>query len=92
MDDALFVRGFHGFRDLLRDGKCLRQRERALRDPIEQRRALDEFHDERMCVAGILEAVHMCDVRMVERRQYLRFRGETAPAVQGRPRPRPAAP
>ena len=46
MDDALLVRGFERFRDLLRDRKCFIHRIGPLRDPVSERRAFDQLHDE----------------------------------------------
>ena len=40
---------------------------------VGQRRPVHQLHDERVCRPGILEAVDLCDVRMVERGQHLRF-------------------
>ena len=47
MDDALLVRGFEGFGDLLRDRKRLIDRNRPLRDAVGQRRPLDQLHHQR---------------------------------------------
>ena len=56
MDDALLVRGLQRFGDLLRDRQRVGQRERALRDPVGQRRAFDQFEDERVPDTGLLRA------------------------------------
>ena len=42
MDDALLVRRLERFGDLPRDRQCLIDRNRALRDPVGERRPLDQ--------------------------------------------------
>ena len=44
MDDALLMRGFESLGDLLRDWQRLVDWDRALRNPLRQILALDEFH------------------------------------------------
>ena len=39
---------------------------RPLRDPIGERRAFDQLHDQGVQAAGILEAIDLRDVRMIE--------------------------
>ena len=73
MDDALRVGGLDGVSDLRGDGKRVVERDRTLRDPLGQRRSVDELHHERVNVLRILDAVDVGDVRMVERREDLRF-------------------
>ena len=46
MDDALLMRRFQRLRDLLRDGQCLVDRNRALCNAVGEGRPLDQFHDE----------------------------------------------
>ena len=48
----------------------------AARDALRQVLALDEFHHERAHAAGFFEAVDVRDVRMVQRRERLRFARE----------------
>ena len=60
----------------------------AFRDPIRKRRAFDEFQDERVRAAGIFEAVDGGDVRMVERREHLRFAWNRAKRSPSRVKPR----
>ena len=51
---------------------CLRDRQRlvdgdgAPRDPIRERRAFDQLHHQRVRAVGILEAVDLRDVRMIQ--------------------------
>ena len=46
MDDALFVRGGRGVGNLPRDRQRLVQRHCSRREPIRERRSLDQFHDQ----------------------------------------------
>ena len=62
MDDAAFVRVLERRRDLAGDPLCIGLGDRAAPDAIRERLALDQFEDERVDVAGILESV---DVRNV---------------------------
>jgi hypothetical protein len=71
MDDALLVRRFDGVDDLVRDGQRLVERQRSLRQALCERRPLDELHHEGRCATRLLESVHLCDVRVVERGQQL---------------------
>ena len=73
MNDPLLVRGFEGVRDLCRHRQRVIDGDRALRDPIGQRRPFDEFQDERRDAVAFLEPVDAADVGMIERRQRLRF-------------------
>ena len=47
MDDPLFMGGFERLRDLPGDGQRLVERDRSLRNPVGQRRSLDQFQHER---------------------------------------------
>ena len=76
MDDALLVRRGEGLGNLPRQGHGLVQRQRPAGDAVGQRLALDEFEDQRMRLAAVLEAIDRADVRMVERGQHLRFAAE----------------
>jgi hypothetical protein len=77
MDDALLVRGFERFGDLLRDRECVIERDRAAADALRQVLALDQLHHERV----VFDAVDCRDVRMIERRQHLRFAREAREAI-----------
>ena len=48
MDDALLVRRFERLRDLPRDRQRLVEGQRAARDPIGERVALDQLEDQRV--------------------------------------------
>ena len=86
MDDPLLVRRFERLGDLLRDGQRFVERDRAARDALRQILALDELHHERLDAAAFFEAVDVRDVRMIQRREHLRFARETARAARRRPR------
>ena len=72
VDDALVVRGFEAVGNLPGDLERLVERNRALLDPLRQRRTLDELHDQR----AVLDAVDRGDVRMVEGGEHLRLARE----------------
>ena len=84
MDDALLVRGFKGLCDLPRDGQRLGDRDRSAADVRGEIFTLDEFHHESARArAGrsadrrnFLSAVNGRDVRMIQRRERLRFASE----------------
>ena len=73
MDDALLVRGLERLGDLPRDRQRFVERDRPVRDPLGERRALDQLHHQRVDAAAVFEAVDVRDVRMVERGEHLRF-------------------
>ena len=73
MDDPLLVGRFQRFGDLASDGEGFVERDRSPTDPVLERRAGDVFENERGGVAAFFEAVDRRDVRVVERRQDLRF-------------------
>ena len=57
MDDALLVRGFKRLGDLTRDGERLVQSQSASRNHVRKRRSVNQFEDERLLVARVLESV-----------------------------------
>ena len=61
------------------------------RDTFGKGRSVDKFHDETDAIVGLQPAVHVRDVRMVQRRQDLRFTLESR-VDPGRPSPDPEAP
>jgi hypothetical protein len=74
MDDALLVRGLERAHDLPRHVDRFLERDCVLRDPIGQRRALDELEDQRAYSARPflpLQPVDLRNVRMVQRREDL---------------------
>ena len=77
MDDALLMRRFEGFGDLLGNRQRFVERERSARDPLRQILALDEFHDEGADVPRGLNAVDGCDVGVIEGRERVGFAGES---------------
>ena len=81
MDDPLLVRGFEGVRDLRSDRERLVDGDRPADDPISERRALDQLHHQRVYAVGVFEPVDLRDVRMIERREHLRFSPEAGEAI-----------
>ena len=81
MDDALVVGRFQRISNLTRHGKGLVHGHRTLRDPIGQRRTLDEFEYEGQDARCFLESVDRANMRVVERRQDLRFPFEAGKAI-----------
>ena len=84
VNDVLIVRRFERVGQLARDRQrvdlqraAARRRGTALRtapgDDRRQRRAVDELHDQRQAAAGVLDAVDLRDVRMVQRGEDLGF-------------------
>ena len=75
MDDALLVRGFERVGNLsARSASASSSGIGAARDALRQVLALDELHHEGRDAVGLsLDAVDLRDVRMVERRERLRF-------------------
>src|SRR5262245_46308533 len=81
MNDPLLVRGLQSFGNLLRDGQRLIEWQWPLCDPIRQRRSFDQFQDERMRAATVLEAVDGRDVRMIQRGEYLSLAPEANESI-----------
>ena len=81
MDDAGVVRSFERFGNLCRDVQGLVERERTSDQTVGERRPLDELEDERAARAHILQAVDLCDARMIERGERLRFAREPRQAI-----------
>ncbi len=65
MDNALVVRGFETFGDLHEERDGLVSGNGTFCDPLRQRLALDELHDQET----VFEAVQGCDGGMVQRRE-----------------------
>ena len=86
VNDALLVRRFEGFRDLLRDGQRLVERDRATRQPLRQILALDEFHHQGLDALGVFQPVDGRNVRMIQRGEDFRFALEPRHAVPRQPR------
>ena len=73
MNDRAFVRVLERFGHLLGDRDRLVDWNRPLLDPLRQRRAFHDFHDEGPHRAGFFEPVNGRYMMMVERRQDFRF-------------------
>ena len=83
----LLVRGLERFGDLLRDGQRFIERNRPLRDPVGERRPLDQLHHQRGLAVAAFKAVDGRDVRMVQRGEDFRFALEPGqPLAVGRHR------
>ena len=81
MHDAVLVRRFERVGDLAGDGQDVGKHQGGAlisqgADFGRQILALDQFHHERVCGARVLNPVDGGDVRMIERRQHLRFAAE----------------
>ena len=82
MNDAALVGRVERLRHLPRDRDCFGDAESVMRDSFGERHTLDEFEDEHLDPRGVFfQTVNLRDVRVVERREYLRFAAETRPAV-----------
>ena len=68
MDDPLLVRGFERVGDLFRDRQRFVERNRPTRDPLREVFAFHQFEDQCLDAIGVLDAVDVGDVRMVQRR------------------------
>ena len=87
------VRGLERLGDLARDRAALRRSAAGRRrDAIGERRPVDELEHERGRAVGFLEPVNAADVRVVERRQHLRFAAETGERARRRGRTDAAGP
>ena len=76
MDDPAFVGRFERLRDLPRDRQGFFDGNRAAPDALRQVVALGQFHHQRPHAVGGFEPVDVRDVRMIERREQLRFARE----------------
>ena len=82
MDDAQFVRRFQRLGDLPRDGCHVRGRDRSLFEAFGKGGAVDELEHEPRRDAGVLEAIDVADVRVVERCQQLRLAPEAGQPIR----------
>ena len=82
MNDPLLMRRFEGICDLSRDRQRLDERDRPARDPLREILAVDELEHERGNAARLFEPVDVGDVRMIERRQHLRFAAEPRETIR----------
>ena len=73
VDDTSFVSGFECLSDLLGYRQSFIQRNRALLDPVSQRRPLDQLQHQRTGIVTFLNAVDLRDVRMVQAGKNLRL-------------------
>ena len=82
MDHPRLVRGLQCLRDLLRHGQRLIQRDRPLRDPVSECRPLHQFQHQSTGALVFLDAVDLCDVRVVEAGKDLRFPLEPGQSIR----------
>ena len=82
MDNTGLMRGFQRFGNLLRDWQRLIHRDRPLRDPVGERRSLDQLQHERPRPVALLDAVDLRDVGVVEGRENVCFALETREAIR----------
>ena len=80
MHDPSLVRVLEPFGNLLRDGQCLLDGNRAGMYPISKCRTFDQFRDERMSVAGVFQTVDRSNIGMIEGCEDFRFALETCHA------------
>jgi hypothetical protein len=85
--DPVLVRGFESVGDLAGDRQRFVRRHRASSNSLGKRRPVNEFQHERAyTVAGfsraLLDPVYRADVRMVQRREHLRFSFEARKTVR----------
>jgi hypothetical protein len=73
MDDALPVRDFERGRDLRAVAKDLFERKRPALQAIGERLAFDQLHDDVVQPVVVTDVVQRADVRMIQRRDRLRF-------------------
>ena len=73
MDDPLLVRFAERLGDLAGDLEARAQRQRAVREPVGERRSLDQLEHQRADRVGLLDAVDRGDVGVVQARKEARF-------------------
>src|SRR5262249_52471532 len=76
MDDPFLMRGFKGLRDLRGNAERPIDRHPASRDALVETLAVDQLEDEELYLVRFFETVDLRDVRMIERREHLRFAPE----------------
>ena len=57
---------FERISNLVGDSQCLGRRDRALREPVDERLAVDELHHDAGAALAALEPIDMSDVRVVK--------------------------
>lgn len=81
MDDALLMGRAERFGNLPRNRQCHVDTKGAPHDSVSQRWPLDKLHDDGWKPIRFLESVHLCDLRMIEAREQLRFSPEARELV-----------
>ena len=82
MDHALLMRSFEGFGDLPGNGQRFINGDRALADPIRERRPFHQFKDERLLPFRFFQPVDVPDVGMVQRGQNFGFAFKAGEAIR----------
>ena len=82
MDDVLVVRSFERLGNLSSQFKSLFNRQRTSRQPVRERLAINQLHDEELRAALLVESVDGSDVWVIERGQELRLTVEAGHAVR----------
>jgi len=82
VNDTGFMCSFSCFDDLLGNRQGFVERNRTPRDPISQRRPLDQFKHQRTGVLGFFNAVNGRDVRMIEAGEDLGFALEAGQSIR----------
>ena len=76
MDDAFFVGRFERLGDLRRQDYSVFEGNRTAGDAVGECLAVDELEDEHLLTIDLFQPVDRADVRVVQRRQHLRFAPE----------------
>jgi hypothetical protein len=76
------VRSLESVRDLNGSSQRLFERERAARDPVGQRLAFDQLHDEQMAAVALLQTVQRRDMRVIQRGERLGLPFEACDAIR----------
>jgi hypothetical protein len=84
MNNPLLVGSFEGFGNLFGDRESLVYRNRSLYDAVGERWPLHQLHHERLDAVGLLQAVDVGDVRMIERGEDLRLTPESRESIRVR--------
>ena len=82
MDDTLLMSRFKSFSDLLGYWQCFIDWDSSVCNAISQSRPFHQLQDQRLYAIGLLDAVDLCDVRMVQAGENLRFTLEPGEPVR----------
>ena len=82
MGDPFVVRSLERLGDLACDGQCFGDLHWPLAQPIRERRAFDEFEDQRAQTIGFFKSIDAADVRMIQRGEHARFAREAGTTLR----------